>query len=159
MPKERKNRPEVDDLLPDVDQEVHGDQPAGKESSESQRDDVPMSGEDEMSASRHDDGDTSRQDAISALAEKLDVLMDGPGAPYASDVPDLSARSNGYLSSEVEAALQQAASVLKNRYSKASKSLIMDYAIRLILWDLRKNAGDSNLVRWLDEVLDGPANQ
>lgn len=159
MPKERTNRPEVDDLLPDVDQEMHGDSSGEDETGENQGNDVPSSREDDMSTRRQEDEDTSPQDTVSALAEKLDVLMNGPEAPYPSDVPDLPARSNGYLSSEVETALQQAASVLKNRYSKASKSLIMDYAIRLILWDLRNNADDSKLVRWLDEVLDVPPNQ
>jgi hypothetical protein len=52
----------------------------------------------------------------------------------------------------VEGALQQATAVLKNHHDGVSKSLLIDYAIRLALWELRQNAEESQLVKWLDEV-------
>lgn len=150
--KERNDRPEVDSLLPDVDEEMRSSE-SRDESAPSTNDDMTADQPTDMSASGHSAEDTGEHDDKSALAQQLDVLMDGPDAPYAHSAPDLPARSNGYLSKEVERALQQAVSVLKNRYSKVSKSLLMDYAIRAVLWDLRENAEDSQMVEWLDTVL------
>jgi hypothetical protein len=78
--------------------------------------------------------------------------MEGPDAPFGEEAPKLDARANGYLSSEVERSLQQATSVLKNQFEGVSKSLLMNYAIRVALWDLRENADNSQLVKWLEEV-------
>jgi hypothetical protein len=89
---------------------------------------------------------------MSTLAKQLEVLMEGPEAPYPNELPKLDERANGYLSTEVESALQQATSVLKNRFNGVSKSLIMNYAIQVAIWDLKENAEGSQLVRWLTEV-------
>ena len=145
MTKKRRNRPDVDSLLPDVDEEIQGGSSGENPSAE------PKSYE---AKQRHDDEETGRHEDMSSLAKQLEVLMEGPAAPYGEELPDLGARANGYLSEDVERALQQAASVLKNSFEGVSKSLIMNYAIRLTLWDLRENADASQLVKWLKEVND-----
>jgi hypothetical protein len=98
------------------------------------------------------ESDTEPAVSPSVLARQIEVLMNGPDAPFAEDFPELKARANGYLSQEVEGALQQATAVLKNHHDGVSKSLLIDYAIRLALWELRQNAEESQLVKWLDEV-------
>lgn len=145
MPKKRNNRPDVDGLLPEVDEEMQGGASDAKSHKSSSRDD-------DMSSGEPDDTETSRHSDKSTLAQKLEVFMEGPESPYGTDLPELQARANGYLSSEVEEALQQATSVLKNQFDGVSKSLIMNYAIRLVLWELRENAEKSQLVEWLKEV-------
>jgi len=145
MPKKRNNRPDVDDLLPEVDEEMQGGTPDANSHRSSSRDD-------DMSFSQQDDKETSRHSDKSTLAQQLDVFMEGPESPYGTDLPKLQARANGYLSSEVEEALQQATSVLKNQFDGVSKSLIMNYAIRLVLWELRENAEKSQLVEWIKEA-------
>ena len=78
--------------------------------------------------------------------------MEGPATPMPSSPPQLNARANGYLSEDVEQALQQATAVLKNNHSNVSKSLILDHAVRLLLWDLKESADDSRLVQWLNNL-------
>lgn len=148
MTKKRRNRPDVDSLLPDVDDEIQGN---------SSDDSSPPKDEEEQrhndkTTKRQDDKQTSRDDDMTALAQQLDVLMEGPDTPYENKFPELGARANGYLNDEVERALQQATSVLKNQFDGVSKSLLMNYAIRVALWDLRENADESQLVKWLQEV-------
>jgi len=145
MPKKRSNRPDVDDLLPEVDEEMQG----GAAETENRR---SSSRGDDISSSQQDDKEASRHDDKSILAQQLKLFMEGPESPYEPGLPELEARANGYLSSEVEEALRQAASVLKNRFDGVSKSLIMNYAIRVALWELRENAEKSQLVEWLKEV-------
>lgn len=150
MTKKRRDRPDVDSLLPDVDEELQGgasgdEAPADSEADEGQRrDDKTPKGQDDKEAKRHDD--------MTTLARQIEVLMEGPDAPYEDERPELGARANGYLNSGVERALQQATSVLKNQFDGVSKSLLMNYAIRVALWDLRENADQSQLVKWLREV-------
>lgn len=145
MTKKRRNRPDVDSLLPDVDEEIQGSSSGGESTTE------PENVEDQQ---RHDGKEARRHEDMSSLAKQLEVLMEGPATPYGEELPDLGARANGYLDRDVERALQQATSVLKNRFEGVSKSLIMNYAIRLALWDLRENAEASALVKWLKEVND-----
>ena len=149
MTKKRRNRPDVDSLLPDVDEEIQGggsgqEEPAGAEGEEKTDDDKTTNSQNDTSSRQHDD--------MSTLARQLEVLMEGPDAPFGEEAPKLDARANGYLSSEVERSLQQATSVLKNQFEGVSKSLLMNYAIRVALWDLRENADNSQLVKWLEEV-------
>lgn len=150
MTKKRRDRPDVDSLLPDVDEELQGgssedDPPTDPEEDEGpRRDDKTSKQQDAKEARRHDD--------MTTLARQIEVLMEGPDAPYEEELPDLGARANGYLNSGVERALQQATSVLKNQFDGVSKSLLMNYAIRVALWDLRENADQSHLVKWLRAV-------
>lgn len=148
MPKRRSNRPNVESLIPDVDDDMRGDRSSAPD------DDASSDEQDDMSARRQDDTPSSRQDDTSMLAQQLAVLMEGPRTPHPSTAPDLKARANGYLSEDVERALQQATAVLKNSHGKVSKSMIIDYAIRVLLWDLKENAEDSQLVQWLEELDD-----
>lgn len=147
--KERKGRPDVDSLLPDVDEAMRG---GASEERTDENTDMSTSRQGDMSSYRDEDKTSDPGTDASRLKKQLDVLMDGPDAPYAPTKPTLDARSNGYLSSDVERALQQATSVLKNRYGTVSKSLIMDYAIRLVLWELRENAEGSQIAQWLEKV-------
>jgi hypothetical protein len=161
MPKKRGDRPNVDSLLPDVDDEMRHD--GGKASQ--RHDGMPSSRDDAMASQRQ--GGTSSQEegeggsgapseaGRSALEQQLEVLMSGPDRPYAETKPELPERTHGYVSDEVDQSLEQAASVLRNRYGKGfSKSLVVDYALRVALWDLRENADGSRLVQWLDQTLD-----
>lgn len=154
MPKKRSDRPDVDSLLPDVDQEMQGGSAPETEQTQSGEEKTTYR-QDDKSTNRQDDKTARRQREGSVLSQQLEVLMDGPDSAFADELPDLDARANGYLSKEVEEALQQATSVLKNKYSGVSKSLLMNYAIRLAMWDLRENADESSLVQWLDRINDG----
>jgi hypothetical protein len=173
MPKSRNRRPDVDSLLPDVEEEIRGgdssedeeDQPASRQDGKSsspqdgmsasrQADQTSERSNNNFSSDRSDQMESDTEPAVSpsVLARQIEVLMNGPDAPFAEDFPELKARANGYLSQEVEGALQQATAVLKNHHDGVSKSLLIDYAIRLALWELRQNAEESQLVKWLDEV-------
>lgn len=152
MTKKRRNRPDVDSLLPDVDEEIQGGG-AGEEAPADANDEETQ-GRDDMPSSREGNKESKQHDDMSTLARQLEVLMEGPDEPFRKETPKLDARANGYLSSDVERALQQATSVLKNQFDGVSKSLLMNYAIRVALWDLRENADESQLVRWLENVED-----
>jgi len=152
MTKKRRNRPDVDSLLPNVDEEIQGGN-SGEEVPTDANDEKDRR-HDDKTAGRQNDKESRQRDEMSTLARQLEVLMEGPEEPFSEELPKLDARANGYLSSDVERALQQATSVLKNQFEGVSKSLLMNYAIRVALWDLRENADESQLVRWLEEVED-----
>jgi hypothetical protein len=175
MPKKRGDRPNVDSLLPDVDDEMRHDggkasqrhdglasdrdsamSPQRHNANEAGEGDEPASGGSATEQSEAGNaGGASAEESRSELERQLEVLMSGPARPYADAKPDLPERTHGYVSSEVDRSLEQAASVLKNRYGKGfSKSLVVDYALRVALWDLRENAEESRLVEWLDRTLD-----
>lgn len=150
MTKKRRDRPDVDSLLPDVDEELQGGPSGDAPSADPEEDEGQR--RDDKTPRRQDDKEAKRHDDMTTLARQIEVLMEGPDAPYEDELPELGARANGYLNSGVERALQQATSVLKNQFDGVSKSLLMNYAIRVALWDLRENADQSQLVKWLREV-------
>jgi len=122
--------------------------------------------EDDMSTSRRSDESTSGNDDVgkgrsdkksaeaSKLRQHLELVVDDP-VPMLMEKPDLASKPNGYVSEEVDEMLRGVVNVLETRYGKDfSKSLVMDYALRAVLLDARKEAEESQLVRWLDTVLD-----
>jgi len=122
--------------------------------------------EDDMSTSRRSDESTSGDDDVgegrsdkksveaSKLRQHLELVVDDP-VPMLMEKPDLTSKPNGYVSEEVDEMLRGVVNVLETRYGKDfSKSLVMDYALRAVLLDARKEAEESQLVRWLDTVLD-----
>jgi hypothetical protein len=147
MPKKRNNRPDVSSLMPEVDEEMR----TGKGENSAEGDDMSKERQDDLSTKQQDDKSVEEK-SQSALERQLDVLMEGPDGPFSEAAPDLKARANGYLSEEVEKALQQATSVLKNRYDSVSKSMIMNFAIQVVLWDLREHAEESQVVSWLESM-------
>jgi hypothetical protein len=147
MPKKRNNRPDVSGLMPEVDEEMR----TGRGQSSPEEDDKPTKRQNDLST-RQQDNKSVEEESRSPLEKQLEVLMEGPDGPFSESAPDLKARANGYLSEEVEKALQQATSVLKNRYDSVSKSMIMNFAIQVVLWDLREHAEESQVVSWLESL-------
>jgi hypothetical protein len=80
--------------------------------------------------------------------------VDLPAAPKR-----LSEKTNAHISSDTDQRLRQAASVLEQRYGKGfSKSLLVDYALRVMLRDLREQADDSQIAQVLDQLFAGEAS-
>lgn len=90
----------------------------------------------------------------SKLKQHLDLVVETvPGPP--GDKPNLSTKPNAYVSEEVESTLRRVVNVLETRYGTGfSKSLFVDYALRMVLLDAFHNAEDSEIVAWLDETLE-----
>lgn len=67
--------------------------------------------------------------------------------------PDLDAKLGPYVSEEVRDALDDVYYVLRRRYGKsASKSLLVDVALRFCLADYAERGDDSALVRYVEEI-------
>lgn len=146
MPKQKKDtdeRPGGPFSIPDV---------TGSEDdmSTSRRSDESTSGNDDVGEDRDDE----RSADASKLRQHLELVVEDP-APMLTKKPDLTSKPNGYVSEEVDEMLRGVVNVLETRYGKEfSKSLVIDYALRAVLLDAHKEAEESQLVRWLDAVLD-----
>jgi hypothetical protein len=157
----------LDDLWGTLDEEVE---------SLSRQDDTNTSRQDDVSAGRQDDMPTSEPEssggggesagtaasedsrpqgaAQSHLQQHIDLVVDELSGPSA-EKPALDAKANGYVSKEVDRVLRQVVSVLQTRYrGQFSKSLILDFAVRVVLMDVKKRGDESELVRWLDRTIE-----
>lgn len=68
--------------------------------------------------------------------------------------PNLSRKLGSYISKDVEEALEEAYLMLRRRFGhEASKSLLVESALRKALNDYMKNREESDLVLWLKDVL------
>ena len=69
--------------------------------------------------------------------------------------PDLSQKLGPYVSADVDDALEDVYLLLRRRFgAKASKSLVVEVALRYILRDCLDQEEESELMRWFDRVLD-----
>jgi hypothetical protein len=104
-----------------------------------------------VESSTSDGGAEQDAQAPSRLQQQLAVLMDEVDLPAAPR--QLSEKTNAHISTDTDQRLRQAASVLEQRYGKGfSKSLLVDYALRAMLRDLREEADDSQIARILDQL-------
>jgi len=70
--------------------------------------------------------------------------------------PSLRQKLGPYVSDEVDVALEDVYLTLRRRFGgKASKSLIVEAALRYALTDCLKRRENSELVRWFEQVLSG----
>jgi len=107
----------------------------------------------DMSAHRHADMSTSDEESDDELLRQLSVLIEEP-IELPERKPELPRKANAYLSEFADDKLDLAAAILKHRYTSGfSKSLVIDYAIRIALRDLMENGKSSALVRWLDRIV------
>lgn len=68
--------------------------------------------------------------------------------------PNLGKKLGPYVSDEVDAALEEAYLILRKRFGgDASKSLIVEAALRYALIDCFEKREDSELVQWFEQVL------
>jgi hypothetical protein len=146
----------LDDLWGTLDEEVE---------SLGRQDDSETSRPADTSAHRQDDMSTKTsssetteggagEDGTSHLQQHIDLVVDELSGP-SSNKPALDAKANGYVSGEVDRVLRQVVSVLQTRYrGQFSKSLILDFAVRVVLMDVKKRGSDSELVRWLDRAIE-----
>lgn len=69
--------------------------------------------------------------------------------------PDLANKLGPYVSEEVDQALEEVYLILRREFGgKASKSLIVEAALRYSLSDCLRRENDSELSRWLERVLE-----
>ncbi len=98
---------------------------------------------------------TSAQDA-GASPNKLD----GPEEPlsvHPLQRPNLGQKLGPYVSDDVNRALEEVYLTLRRRFGgEASKSLIVEAALRYVLSDCLKRGADSELTRWFERVLAEP---
>jgi hypothetical protein len=74
---------------------------------------------------------------------------------FPDDRPDLSQKLGPYVSADVDDALEDVYLLLRRRFgAKASKSLVVEVALRYILRDCLDREEESELMRWFDRVLD-----
>ena len=74
--------------------------------------------------------------------------------PFPPERPDLSRKLGPYVSEEVDETLEDVYLMLRRHFgSKASKSLIVEAALRYSLSDCLERGGESGLVKWLEQVL------
>jgi hypothetical protein len=71
--------------------------------------------------------------------------------------PNLGQKLGPYVSDDVDQALEEVYLTLRRRFGgEASKSLIVEAALRYVLSDCLKRGADSELTRWFERVLDKP---
>lgn len=137
-PRQSANAPKRQDANDSNEAQVEG-QPGDAEPSESSR--QPSTG----------DGDDESANPT-RLQQQLDFLMEEITMRY--EASKLTERTHGRVSKEMEARLSEAVRILEGRYGKSfSKSLLMEYILRIALLDLRENAEESEIVRVLDRVV------
>ena len=158
MPKQKKDtdeRPQDEGPfnLPNVDEpsSAEADTPTGKQgdTSTGKKDDTSQT-----DTSQQDDMSTEEPDEVSKLKQHLELVVEEAVA-LRNEKPSLSTKPNAYISEEVDQALRRTVNVLEARYGKGfSKSIVLDYARRMVLHDAFERAEESQLVRWLDQVLE-----
>lgn len=86
--------------------------------------------------------------------------LDGPEEPlsvHPLQRPNLGQKLGPYVSDDVNRALEEVYLTLRRRFgSEASKSLIVEAALRYVLSDCLKRGADSELTRWFERVLAEP---
>lgn len=110
--------------------------------------------QDDTSINEQEDTSTTEDEDMSRLKQHLDLVVgEAPGQP--SDKPALTTKPNAYISEEVEKTLRGVVNVLETRYgTDFSKSLFVDYALRMVLLDVMHRAEKSEIVSWLDDTLE-----
>lgn len=116
--------------------------------------DEPTDRSTDKSEDRSNDQSTHRSSDVSMLRQRLDVMVED--IDVSAGRPSLDARVNSHCSSAADETLRALANVLSTRYEgkQFSKSLVVDYALRVILRDVVENAEESQLVQWLDRALE-----
>jgi hypothetical protein len=119
--------------------------------------------EEQFSGDSRKEGSENRQPSAthraSSASTKPDSERRAPASPGLTLVPDnrpdLSQKLGPYVSSDVDEALEDVYLLLRRRFgAKASKSLVVEVALRYILRDCLDREEESELMRWFDRVLD-----
>jgi hypothetical protein len=160
-------------LLPDVslDEEDSRDEEDAADDASDQAPDEP---DEEEPASKKSSEEPASSSAASSVETKSDSSTDtqnysakgggGTGEAEADDLglavqpgsrPELNHKLGPYVSDEVDDALEEVYLLLRRRFGRgASKSLIVEAALRYALSDCLKREGDSELAHWLTAVLE-----
>lgn len=89
----------------------------------------------------------------SALRKDLALSMAAPSDIPAPD-PDLQPTPVGRVRADLDKQLEKAVSVLSTRYAAdLSRTLILEFALRQTLFNLREHGEKSVVVQWLDSIL------
>lgn len=100
------------------------------------------------SQSLEDDGDPDRTPPRKSEKERLSVLPD--------ERPDLKKKLGPYVSEEIDDALEEVYLTLRRRFGgQASKSLIVEAALRYSLSDCLRREEESEIASWMERVLEG----
>lgn len=145
-------------LLPDVSLEEDDDKLEATDKKPSQdnsskelqnyrtNEDADGQSSDPQSQSPQQDAEPSRRGGRLASRSSLSVVP--------AQRPSLGQKLGPYVSDEVDAALEDVYLTLRRKFGgEASKSLIVEAALRYALTDCLEREEDSELVRWFDEVL------
>jgi len=98
--------------------------------------------------------DPAAQDSATQDSERRGPAPDGLSV-FPDNRPDLSQKLGPYVSTDVDDALEDVYLLLRRRFgAKASKSLVVEVALRYILRDCLDREEESELMRWFDRVLD-----
>jgi hypothetical protein len=94
-------------------------------------------------------GATSTRDAVAPAPASSGLPI------FPDERPDLSQKLGPYVSADVDDALEDVYLLLRRRFgAQASKSLVVEVALRYILRDCLDREEESELMRWFDRVLD-----
>lgn len=101
--------------------------------------------EDSNDQTSSEDNDERRRRAV-AVKNQLPILP--------SDRPDLEKKLGPYVSKDVDEALEEVYLLLRRQLGgNASKSLIVEAALRFVLNDYFRREDDSEVANWLEHVL------
>jgi len=138
-------------LFPDVslDEEETGASP--DDASDDVSEEPPASESAELQKNSSTDNDGDQENSSSTVLQNYNPSLD----PVPASRPDLTKKLGPYVSPDVGEALEEVYLLLRRRFGPdASKSLIVEASLRLVLADCLDRGDDSPLVRWMDDVLD-----
>jgi hypothetical protein len=99
----------------------------------------------EIGSSSHDDSSSLSQELALSMADPSDIPRPDP---------DLQPTPVGHVRADLDKQLEKAVSVLASRYdTDLSRSLILEFALRRTIVQLREQGDESPLVQWLDSLL------
>ena len=115
--------------------------------------------EEQFSEESRKEGSENRQPSAANATSRRDSGRRAPApsglAVLPDNRPDLSQKLGPYVSTDVDDALEDVYLLLRRRFgAKASKSLVVEVALRYILRDCLDREEESELMRWFDRVLD-----
>jgi hypothetical protein len=118
--------------------------------------------EEQFSHESREQDPTARQPSAGDRSSGPSTQEAGQASPSATGLPvfpderpDLSQKLGPYVSADVDDALEDVYLLLRRRFgAQASKSLVVEVALRYILRDCLDREEESELMRWFDRVLD-----
>lgn len=152
MPKKsdrKEHESAMSSLLPEVSLDEPQERGGLEEDSSTELQNSGTTESENYSSESVSESETSSEDMEGSSPSESNVL-----SPLPSERPKLQQKLGPYISNDVDAALEEVYLLMRRRFGgDASKSLIVEAALRLVLSDYLRRGEESEISRWMEELL------